>query len=383
VARYSLTAGSNVTASSSFATATITPGAGRLVLAFVLGQKVGGPGTPTASGNSLTWQQVASVTNAGPGNSRITCFRAMGPAPSAGALTFDFAGQQQQACAWSVFEYDNIDGSGTNGSGAVAQQQTASGSSTTLAAMLGPLADAAASLVVGGVVLGTDEAVSAGAGLAQIDLQPFGQGGIRGTLQTEDRTGGGSTVDWSWPTTANAGAIALEIKAASVIVPNGPTTDAETLARQFEPVLFFSANEQFFPADAKRYVERCALWRAQAPFDAKDSWGGKGGPFPRAPIIDYGKISALAGEPGTPLDSATLVDNQGEERFFDFKGWMDAARMPEPKAPARTPFPSATRSTRCTTRRTPTAAIRSCATAGSGTTPSSSRRIGCGACSRP
>jgi hypothetical protein len=178
VARYSLTAGSNVTASSSFATATITPGAGRLVLAFVLGQKVGGPGTPTASGNSLTWQQVASVTNAGPRNSRVTCFRAIGPAPSAGPLTFDFAGQQQQACAWSVFEYDNIDGIGTNGSGAVAQQQTASGSSTTLAAMLGPLADAAASLVVGGVVLGTDEVVSAGAGLAQIDLQPFGQGGI-------------------------------------------------------------------------------------------------------------------------------------------------------------------------------------------------------------
>ena len=119
-----------------------------------------------------------------------------------------------------------------------------------------------------------------------------------------------------------------------MIVPNGPATDAESLARQFEPVLFFSANEQFFPADAKRYVERCALWRAQAPFDAKDSWGGKGGPFPRAPIIDYGKISALAGEPGTSLDSSTLVDNQGEERFFDFKGWMDAARMPEPKVTA-------------------------------------------------
>ena len=165
MARYSLTAGSSVNPSSSFATATITPGAGRLALAFVLSQKVGGPGTPTASGNSLTWQQVASVTNAGPGNSRITCFRAMGPAPGAGPLTFDFAGQQQQACAWSVFEYDNVDGSGANGSGAVAQQQTASGSGTTLAAMLGPLADAAASLVVGGMVFGTDEAVSAGVGL--------------------------------------------------------------------------------------------------------------------------------------------------------------------------------------------------------------------------
>jgi hypothetical protein len=106
------------------------------------------------------------------------------------------------------------------------------------------------------------------------------------------------------------------------------------LAKQFEPILFFSANERFFPADAKRYVEHCALWRAQAPFDVKDSWGGKGGTFPRAPIIDYGKISALAGEPGTPLDAASLVDNQGEERFFDFKGWMDAARSPQPKVTA-------------------------------------------------
>ena len=334
MARYSLTAGSNVTASSSFATATITPGAGRLVLAFVLSRRAGGAGLPTASGNGLTWHQVASTLNAAAGSTRITCFRAMAPAPSAGPLAFNFAGQQQAVCAWSVFEYDNVDGTGTDGSGAVLQQQTTSGGGTTLGLTLGPLADAAASLVVGGIVLGVNEAVTPGTGLAQIDLQPFVTATNRGTLQTGDRTGGGSTVNWSWPTAANAGAIALEIKAASVIVPIGPTTDAETLARQFEPVLFFSANEQFFPADAKRYVERCALWRAQAPFDAKDSWGGKGGPFPRAPIIDYGKISALAGEPGTPLDSATLIDNQGEERFFDLKGWMDAARMPEPKVTA-------------------------------------------------
>jgi len=97
VARTKLTAGSSVNPSSSFATAAITPGAGQLVLAFVLSQKLGGPGTPTASGNGLTWSQIASIANEGPGNSRITCFRAMGPAPGAGALTFDFAGQPQDA----------------------------------------------------------------------------------------------------------------------------------------------------------------------------------------------------------------------------------------------------------------------------------------------
>jgi len=335
VARYKLTAGSNLTPAATFATPPFAPGAGRLVLAFAMSRRVGGPAVPTATGNGLTWQQVASVINVAAGNSRITCFRAMSGAPSAGPLTFNFAGQQQLACAWSVFEYDNVDGTGTNGSGAVVQQLTTSGNVTTLAITLNPLADAAASVVVGGVALGINETVTAGAGLAQIDLLPFVQGTTRGTLETEDRTGGGTTVDWSWPTTANAGAIALEVKAAaSPIVPSAPASDAETLAKQFEPILFFSANERFFPADAKRYVEHCALWRAQAPFDAKDSWGGKGGPFPKAPLIDYGKISALAGEPGTPLDAASLVDNQGEERFFDFKGWMDAARSPQPKVTA-------------------------------------------------
>jgi len=113
----------------------------------------------------------------------------------------------------------------------------------------------------------------------------------------EDRTGGGTTVNWTWPTTANAGAIAIEVKAvASPIVPSAPASDAETLAKQFEPILFFSANERFFPADAKRYVEHCALWRAQAPFDVKDSWGGKGGTFPRAPIIVKTAFSFLSSE---------------------------------------------------------------------------------------
>jgi len=333
MARNNLTAGSNTNASTSFATASIAPGSGHLVLVFVVSLR-GGPVVPTASGNGLTWAQIASVVATGAGNSRITCFRAMGAAPSAGPLTFDFAGQQQQACAWSVFEYDGVDGTGSNGSGAVPQQQTASGTGTTLAVTLGSLADPAASLVVGGLVLDTNEAVTPGAGLAQIDLQPFVRGGTHGTLQTEDRTGGGSTLNWSWPTNANAGAIAFEIKAAASIVPSSPPTDAETLARQFEPVLFVSADERFFPADAKRYVEHCALWRAQAPFDVKDSWGGKGGPFPRSPIIDYGKISARAGEPGTPLDATNLVDNQDEERFLDFKGWMDPAHTPQPQVTA-------------------------------------------------
>jgi hypothetical protein len=45
--------------------------------------------------DGLTWDQVASALDAGAGSSRITCFRAMAGTERA---TFDFAGQQQQAC---------------------------------------------------------------------------------------------------------------------------------------------------------------------------------------------------------------------------------------------------------------------------------------------
>jgi hypothetical protein len=46
-------------------------------------------------------------------------------------------------------------------------------------------------------------------------------------------------------------------------------------------------------------VEHCALWRAEGPFDDKNSWGGTAGaPFDRMPEIAKGKIAAIQGEPG-------------------------------------------------------------------------------------
>ena len=75
---------------------------------------------PTAQGNGLTWKALGSVAVAGAQNRRLTCFSATSAAtPSSGALTFDFAAEQQTLCAWSVFEYD--------GATDVAQVKTASG----------------------------------------------------------------------------------------------------------------------------------------------------------------------------------------------------------------------------------------------------------------
>ncbi|HEX6708740.1 MAG TPA: hypothetical protein VF068_00285 [Rubrobacter sp.] len=106
------------------------------------------------------------------------------------------------------------------------------------------------------------------------------------------------------------------------------------LARRFEPILHFHPQEKFFPSDAKRYLEHCALWKAESLFDEKGAWGGKGRPFPRNPLIAHNKIAASNDEirPGDTFLGAQqgsafpfLVDNQNEERFLELAGWKDAA----------------------------------------------------------
>ena len=110
--------------------------------------------------------------------------------------------------------------------------------------------------------------------------------------------------------------------------------DVVALARRFEPFLVMHSGEQSLPSDAKRYMEHCALWKAERPFDQKDSWGGKGQPFKRAPMIGKGRIapSNAPGEVGpadiflgTKEKSAFpfLADN-GEQHFLELTGWKDS-----------------------------------------------------------
>ena len=72
-----------------------------------------------------------------------------------------------------------------------------------------------------------------------------------------------------------------------------PTADQLQLIRDFEPVLFFFGGnatvpeERFFPCDAKRYLERCALWKATTPFLTLADWGNN-------PVVEAGKLGALA-----------------------------------------------------------------------------------------
>ena len=105
--------------------------------------------------------------------------------PDTGPLSFDFGGEQQTLCAWSVFEYDGVAG--------IAQIKTASGGAPTPTVTLDPLADANKSVVVGGVIanslFGTPAQVQPGQGLAEIHEQDVAEPGTGGSLQTEDRAG--------------------------------------------------------------------------------------------------------------------------------------------------------------------------------------------------
>lgn len=108
---------------SSYSTASITPSRNKLLLAWVYSIAATAPNTPTASGNGLTWVQVATILDSD-GVRRLTLFRALGSSPSTGALTFDFGGQTQTGCVWSVVEYTGVNTTGSNGANAIVQFDT-------------------------------------------------------------------------------------------------------------------------------------------------------------------------------------------------------------------------------------------------------------------
>lgn len=202
----------------SFSTASITPAANNLVLAWVTNTKATTPDTPTLSGNGLTWVQVATVTwgTIGTPTARTTLFRAMGAAPSAGAVTIGFAGVTQTGAAWSIVQFGGVDVSGTNGSGAVVQSVTgrtdnasaAAGLSITLAA-LGNANNASAGGFSNMVNLATS--ISAGAGYTASAGATHNSPAT--SIRSEWKTTGSTTVDVTQSAVSHIGGIAVEVKA--------------------------------------------------------------------------------------------------------------------------------------------------------------------------
>jgi len=218
-----------------YTTASITPTANRLVLAFISSKQFGS-GTvaaPTLSGNGLTWVLAATVS--GTTNSDGWLFRAMGASPSAGGVTITFSATQSN-CNWSISEFAGVDTGGTNGSAAIVQtavQQTNSATSCTVT--LGTFG-AAGNATFGGFHYGGNAVISAGSGFTLL-------GGANGTgaanaIMTEWRSGNDTSVDASQSTSDNWWGAAAEIKEASgaqTVVPTEATWVIDAVAQATTP----------------------------------------------------------------------------------------------------------------------------------------------------
>ena len=77
--------------------------------------------TPSLTGNGLTWALVTSANV--DANRRLCLFRALGASPSAGAITITYT-SSQLSCCWSVVQFENVNTTGTSGSGAIVQSDT-------------------------------------------------------------------------------------------------------------------------------------------------------------------------------------------------------------------------------------------------------------------
>lgn len=120
-----LTAGNNGGGSITGITASVSPGANRLVLIAVgVYGSTTTPATISATGNGITYAQVAasSAFDDGFGPKRIYLLRGMSASPSAGAITITTTGLASfPYVGWVVTEVAGVDTGGTNGSAAVVQ----------------------------------------------------------------------------------------------------------------------------------------------------------------------------------------------------------------------------------------------------------------------
>lgn len=134
-----LTAFNQDSSSTTYTTSSVTPGANRLVLAFVTCYAPGGAVAPSGlTGNGLTWVKVDDFTLSGIVNCSL--WRAMGASPSAGGVTVTWAAAPNDCCI-HVADFSGVNTGGTNGSAAVLQPTHATGTGTAVLVTLGAFSD--------------------------------------------------------------------------------------------------------------------------------------------------------------------------------------------------------------------------------------------------
>lgn len=209
-----LTHGHNGGASTTGVTASISPGANRLILIAVgVYGSASTPATISATGNGITYTQVAasSAFDDGFGPKRVYLLRGMSASPSSGAITITATGLTAfPYVGWVVTEVDGVDTGGTNGSAAVVQSATNTiNGATSITATLAAFASAnngafGTCYTYGGT------AFSPGTGWTELF-----DGSADDEPQTQWRADNDTTCDWTFGASEDAGAIAIELAAST------------------------------------------------------------------------------------------------------------------------------------------------------------------------
>lgn len=202
---------------SSSTTASTTLTANRLYLLTIVQRRGDStdPVQPTASSTGATWEAVNSIVYDSTSSSRrrVTVLRTMVSSNQTGAITITHGSNVTDA-TWILDEFNGIDTSGSNGSGAIVQSATNKDevgvtSLTVTLAAFGSTANA----TYGSFGWAGNPTMTAGTGFTELDEQHDSGSDIGSG--TEWRSDNDTTVDMTLSVADFIGGIAIEIKAAS------------------------------------------------------------------------------------------------------------------------------------------------------------------------
>lgn len=202
-----MTSGVSATNTTSYATASFTASVNSLDLISIANSATS-PGTANLIGpntyNLITTQNM--------GLWRISLFRSMASASSAGVITIDFGGATQNNCSWIINEFASVDSSGTNGSGAIVQSTSNFvGIGTALTVTLNAFS-AASNGAFSSFAIGDNIAMSPDTGWAEIGEVSINDGANSQAHQSQWRADNDTTAFSTWATDESGGGIALELK---------------------------------------------------------------------------------------------------------------------------------------------------------------------------
>lgn len=133
-----LTQGTVTVGHTSFTTASISPAANALVVAFTVGGRTAGAATEAGAVTNGPFSQAMVrilAQQQGAGNQRIDVHRGLEAAPGSGTIQFSWGGDTYDNAAWVIVQFTGVNPGGLFGASAIAQSKvgTPSGNNVSLA----------------------------------------------------------------------------------------------------------------------------------------------------------------------------------------------------------------------------------------------------------